>query len=538
MEFEIEYVQDGTGGRTVTQPGTVVETVTISSGASTTSIITYRTNDGGTNYHAIPALRGTINLGANFLPLAGGTMTGDITMGNNDLLTTKDLQFQNGGTITAGTAMINADASGDMILNVAISDGIFLHVNDVTIFQVGTIGGNSDSFAQITSLDSALPLLKFFNDDSTMSAGAEAARVEFFSNDGGGVSMIYADITVDTENVTAANEAGSMHLGATRNGDAITSKFLSFNNSDDGKITPWFNIHMFTGIDIEMVTNDIWMDETADGTRVSGTATALNFHVGGTSVGSYSNSALSLQGNTTLSIPELFTLSTTATSPGSTINAIWADTGGINFNVDSTEAYDFFFGGSSRLVIDSAGGLTWPLAGVDHGIDAGATAFQFTTGAITDSIDLQLGDSTHLFQITDTATTWEDPAGPLIFNIYRNDLTVGAADVQNVGTLQWRANDDVGTETNVFSINPQVIVSNDTDWQTQITISAGTSVGNILLGSDDAVAEVGFFNIGPVIRQTSTNSTPTADLTYSANERDMINDMWDALVAYGLLNEA
>jgi hypothetical protein len=62
IEFEIEYVQDSTGGRTVTQPGSVIETVIISTAASSVTIVTYRTNDGGTSYHAIPALRGSITL--------------------------------------------------------------------------------------------------------------------------------------------------------------------------------------------------------------------------------------------------------------------------------------------------------------------------------------------------------------------------------------------------------------------------------------------------------------------------------------------
>jgi len=64
MEFEIEFVQDATGGRTITHPASVAETVTISTTASATTIITYRTNDNGTTYHAIPALRGSISLGA------------------------------------------------------------------------------------------------------------------------------------------------------------------------------------------------------------------------------------------------------------------------------------------------------------------------------------------------------------------------------------------------------------------------------------------------------------------------------------------
>ncbi len=512
--WELHVLQDATGGRTLTISPTPVETVTIASGANLLTILTFLTNDGGTDIHAIPALRGSISLSGNFLPLAGGTMTGDITMsgadiivGNNDLLTVKDIQFQNGGTITAGTSMIVSDASGDMILNVADADQIFLDINNERRFQVGLIGGNNDSFAQITSKDNAEPLLKLFRDDSTMTAGVELGRLEFLSNDGGGVAMLYADITVDTENVTAANEAGSLHLGVAINGDTTTTTFLSLNNADDDKITPWKNIHMAAGIDVEMVTNDIWLDEVADATRISGTATALNMHVGGTFVSSYSSSALSLQGNTTLAIGELFTLATTAASPAGSINAIWADTGGMNLNIGSTEIYDFFINGTSVLQIDPAGGFDWSVSGVGHSIDAGATTWSLATGASTDAINLRLLNSTHEFQITDTAITWQDPVGPLIFSMYLNDLTVAASDVQNVGTLQWRANNDVGTETNVLSINPQVIVSNDTDWQTRTTISAGTSVGNILLGSDDAAAKVGFYNTGPVVQQTGVAVT-------------------------------
>ena len=75
IEFEIEFVQDATGGRTVTFPASVAETVTISSAASSTTIVTVRTNDGGTTYHAIPALRGSISL-------SGGTSFADTALSN------------------------------------------------------------------------------------------------------------------------------------------------------------------------------------------------------------------------------------------------------------------------------------------------------------------------------------------------------------------------------------------------------------------------------------------------------------------------
>jgi len=50
--------------------------------------------------------------------------------------------------------------------------------------------------------------------------------------------------------------------------------------------------------------------------------------------------------------------------------------------------------------------------------------------------------------------------------------------------------------------------------------------------------QISVFDNTPAGQQTSTNTAPTADLTYSANERDMIQDMWDALVAYGWLDES
>jgi len=390
QEFEVEFVQDATGGRTLTLPVTVVETVSISTGANSITILTFRTNDGGTNYHAIPALRGTISLGG---VSALTPWTEDIDADGFDLQDLSNIEFRSTtGTPAASTPAIHVDASGDMILNVALADQIFNTINDVIIGQFGQIGGNNDSFFQITSIDSALPLLKFFNDDSTMTAGAQAGRIEFFSNDGGGASIIYADIRVDTENVTAANEAGSMFLGATINGDVSTTTFLSLNNANDDKITAFKILKFNTGIDIEMVTNDIWMDEVADGTRVFGTATALSFDVAGTFVGSFSSSALSLQGNTTLSIPELFTMTDTGATPGSTIAAIWQNTGGMNFQTGNVgDDFDFQFAGGSDLLIKEDGELQFNTVGKQHKIVPNVSSLDIVAENETDSVKLITG---------------------------------------------------------------------------------------------------------------------------------------------------
>ena len=74
----------------------MVETVTIASGASKTTIVTYRTNDGGTTYHAIPALRGTISLGGGVSVPVGTAENDHLEWDNTGLVWVKQqfLEFQ------------------------------------------------------------------------------------------------------------------------------------------------------------------------------------------------------------------------------------------------------------------------------------------------------------------------------------------------------------------------------------------------------------------------------------------------------------
>jgi hypothetical protein len=50
---------------------------------------------------------------------------------------------------------------------------------------------------------------------------------------------------------------------------------------------------------------------------------------------------------------------------------------------------------------------------------------------------------------------------------------------------------------------------------------------------DSSADAIGFFGVTPVVRQTG--GAATADLTYSSNERDMLNALWTAMRNYGLL---
>lgn len=98
MTFEVEVLQDGTGSRTLTWPASVVETITIDSGANKLTIVSLRTNDGGTNYHAVTLISGSSSMGG-----AGATTLNDLT----------DV------TITAATIYNHLEYDGAQWVNVA-----------------------------------------------------------------------------------------------------------------------------------------------------------------------------------------------------------------------------------------------------------------------------------------------------------------------------------------------------------------------------------------------------------------------------------
>ena len=144
IEFEIEFVQDATGSRTVTWPATVAETVSISKTASSTTIVTVRTNDGGTTYHAIPALRGSISLsgGSNYANtalsnLVSPTLTTDLNFNTQDITNMDRVRFasDSGGPSSAADPSIFLDGSSNFQWNVATTKSFILTFSDVAKYN-------------------------------------------------------------------------------------------------------------------------------------------------------------------------------------------------------------------------------------------------------------------------------------------------------------------------------------------------------------------------------------------------------------------
>lgn len=140
--WELHVSQDGTGGRTLVISPTPVESFTISNGVNTLTILTFLTNDGGTDIHVVPSLRGSISLSADFLPLSGGTMTGDIVMGTNSITGIDDLTFTDDATQPGNTVTFLAKTVTELNYNVP--------VNDLHNFRVA---GTSEMTINATTID-------------------------------------------------------------------------------------------------------------------------------------------------------------------------------------------------------------------------------------------------------------------------------------------------------------------------------------------------------------------------------------------------
>lgn len=141
MTFEVEVLQDATGGRTLTWPASVVETVTIDSGANKLTIVSLRTNDGGTKYHAITLISGTTGGGGG-----GATTLDELT---DVTITTaaiyNHLEYNGSQWVNVANILmagnITPTTSGTRTLGALTSTGYFANIYTGTL----NLGDNVDN---------------------------------------------------------------------------------------------------------------------------------------------------------------------------------------------------------------------------------------------------------------------------------------------------------------------------------------------------------------------------------------------------------
>ena len=183
MEFEIELVQDATGGRTVTFPASVVESVTISTAASSTTILTCRTNDGGTNYHVIPALRGSITVGSDFA-LTTLANLGSVAINTSLISDSDNVDDLGSATFEWKDLYIDGTANIDTLAATTMSGSLTMGGNTITGLATITpdANGTRDLGTASLSWDSLWARAIRFDDDVSAPTGASPHKISTSTN--------------------------------------------------------------------------------------------------------------------------------------------------------------------------------------------------------------------------------------------------------------------------------------------------------------------------------------------------------------------
>jgi len=283
IEFEIEFVQDGTGGRKITFPASVAENVTISSGANSTTIVTCRTNDNGTTYHVIPALRGSINLGGSFADqqlsnlssvaintslISDGDNIDDLGSATNEW---KDLYLDGVANIDtiAATTM-----SGDIAFASNNATGLGFISSDATVPSTGFLRmGNGEFIAWEASPAGTDGLITYNNLERFQFAGAGALVAASGESISLGVAgSPWNSLFVDSIDMGSANDPNILNadLGSTCTLRAVivTTSGLSYNDGVKQTFNPnatnaGLNVGSHTAEPSSPVAGDIIYDSTA-----------------------------------------------------------------------------------------------------------------------------------------------------------------------------------------------------------------------------------------------------------------------------------
>jgi len=658
-EWEVEYIQDATGNRTVAQPSEVVDTVTIDLAALSTTIITYRTNNGGTDVFAIAVRHGaTTGAGSSQTPWLT-----NIDADNNKLFDVQQIEFDTTGVANVTKPHIRSDATftGDLFYSV---DDTKRHV----FLQNGTeVVDIIDSLIRVkdTSPNATGFMMELLGPDpiDTDSIGNVTWRAE--DSRGGGFRTDYANLqgrvvddtdpNQDGELFVSVMEAGTLRSYIHMDGSVQTTALrmtgadeyvfgkvsVDFKNNDllsmgdetinnptettviDGandflliydvsraaddkirKIKPdtltaagggpefdedvfriiegtkklAFDVNTITAATTktltvqdssgtiallnggdQQTTSNVWQfngqvlfagttSPTSDGALDFGTASAswANFYMKGQLIFDGATATQFIQVSPTemrfeLPTSDVFNFEIanvdelTITPAGLNVhNGDIDNLRHITLNADTTS--DIGSAPSNRLQTLYAQSVTWTTSPIISMLlsDSG---FQFDVGDADQYLFKENGNP--IMTLNDGALVIQNNSAGQILSIFRNEVS---ADGTEAGRIEFEGLDSASNPHSFGQIVveklDQTSASEEGDMKFFVTKN---SVDNTLIfqltGQGTANGRIGVFAVTPVEQQGSTTATPTADLTYSANERDMIQDMWDALVAYGWIDE-
>jgi len=422
IEWEVEITQDGTGGHVITWPGVVLNPPVLDTTANTTTVIVFRTNDGGT----IVRVGNTVTTVTNIVPTnqigqndSSVTVTDTGSNGNvitiidsiqrysiqadrvdfavADIFGLQTLNFDGtlgASTITPSTSGVvwNFPTSTDKLsIDFAGSNGIAISAAN-TIFYSGTP----------LSLSAAIRLYR--NETVGVPAAGDAVgSVHFDGNDISDTLQEYALINGGIRGVSAGSEEGSLVFQVATGGT-----LADIMDIDSGEVI----IKTLLNMDTHKISGLV--DPTADQEAATK---------------KYVDDSTSVQSS-------IVDSTTTATVLNSAPSFSVVLAGNQKFSISNTrvdyEELDLF--GVTQINMNDSG------ANLISSLSASSSGLVLNLPDDTNTYDIQI-DSADAFHVDDTKTliTSTVPGtNPVFLHLFRDTNVVNSV----LGEIQFRGNDD------------------------------------------------------------------------------------------------
>lgn len=206
----------------------------------------------------------------------------------------------------------------------------------------------------------------------------------------------------------------------------------------------------------------------------------------------------------------------TTGAPGSSTNAIWTDSGGINIQAGSlSDSIDFRLGSNIEISLQEDGELIWIQDG--HRLIPQGTAFQMISSSTSDRIELTngTGSTNAILTLENTRCTWRTQTSSTqayALQLIQNNNT--PADFRTIVNIDMIAENSSSVDTIYarISASSQDFTNATEDGLLQLgVVSGGTLIAAIDMegsssgGANDAM--IGFFGETPVVQQSVASDT-------------------------------
>jgi len=274
----IYFTQDGVGGHVPTIPllDNPDELSNIDTTANSTTVFTIQA--------AFSTVLGftsgkSIFFGSSVSDWANFQAVNDVDFATFDGINMDRLLFtpDSGSFASVSDIGLVADSGGNLLRNVASTDGHFWQIAKVSLMSLTQVASNS-VLSILAPDNGSIPKIQMFALDPSPTIGSDIGTLDFLAKNNAATNVVYAGLQAEIEGTTSGLEEGSLFLNA-RTGGSQTA-FIVLNSGADGKISAFRNILMDIGRNIELGSNKIYTTTDANDTFISGDSSSVGIFVG------------------------------------------------------------------------------------------------------------------------------------------------------------------------------------------------------------------------------------------------------------------